>query len=295
MKKAFAYICLCLLLINQSCQQAKGKIFPLENSLLWEISGNGLKSPSYLFGTNHLLGKDFANSLVGISKKFNTCKAVVGEVVIDSAALPQLKPYWLSTYNPLTNIFTSTQFDEIDKVFDYATHRRLMSLNGVKPTAIELLIVKSIAPKTISSTNPSLDIYFQNEGKKHGYVIIGLETIDFQDSLIFNSPIDDQKEDLLFLVKNIDSVRKNINMLFKLYKAQNLMGIDKLMASSESVDPDENDKLLKDRDLKWINEIPAIIKKQPAFIAVGLGHLIREYGLINQLRLRGYTVKPVKI
>ena len=28
---------------------------PLENSILWEISGNGLKQSSYLYGTYHLL------------------------------------------------------------------------------------------------------------------------------------------------------------------------------------------------------------------------------------------------
>ena len=31
------------------------------NTLLWEISGNGLAAPSYLFGTFHLLCKDDIN------------------------------------------------------------------------------------------------------------------------------------------------------------------------------------------------------------------------------------------
>ena len=30
----------------------------LEKSLLWEISGNGIESPSYLYGTIHIIGKD---------------------------------------------------------------------------------------------------------------------------------------------------------------------------------------------------------------------------------------------
>ena len=29
-----------------------------DNTLLWEVSGNGLKKPSYLFGTFHMLCKD---------------------------------------------------------------------------------------------------------------------------------------------------------------------------------------------------------------------------------------------
>jgi uncharacterized protein len=31
-----------------------------ENTLLWKISGNGLKKPSYLFGTIHMLCEDDA-------------------------------------------------------------------------------------------------------------------------------------------------------------------------------------------------------------------------------------------
>jgi uncharacterized protein YbaP (TraB family) len=33
------------------------------NSLLWQISGNGLKKPSYLFGTHHLIGAKFADTM----------------------------------------------------------------------------------------------------------------------------------------------------------------------------------------------------------------------------------------
>lgn len=29
-----------------------------ENSLLWEVSGNGLSKPSYLFGTIHMICKE---------------------------------------------------------------------------------------------------------------------------------------------------------------------------------------------------------------------------------------------
>ena len=31
---------------------------PLEKSLLWEITGKGLKRPSYLYGTIHLIPRD---------------------------------------------------------------------------------------------------------------------------------------------------------------------------------------------------------------------------------------------
>jgi uncharacterized protein YbaP (TraB family) len=58
---------------------------------------------------------------------------------------------------------------------------------------------------------------------------------------------------------------------------------------------EETDKMIKDRDLNWVNKMPGIIKQQPTFIAVGAAHLLWDCGLINQLRLKGFTVKAVKI
>ncbi|WP_370632963.1 TraB/GumN family protein [Mucilaginibacter sp. UR6-11] len=37
------------------------------------------------------------------------------------------------------------------------------------------------------------------------------------------------------------------------------------------------------------------LKEPSTIIAVGAPHLVGQYGLINQLRLKGYKVRPVKI
>jgi uncharacterized protein len=55
-----------------------------DKTLLWKISGNGLKTPSYLFGTIHMLCKDDAvlsDSLRNIIKKV---KEVYFEVDLDN-------------------------------------------------------------------------------------------------------------------------------------------------------------------------------------------------------------------
>ena len=47
----------------------KGQNAADENSVLWEISGNGLQSPSYLFGTIHLIPEK--EYLFSMNKKKN--------------------------------------------------------------------------------------------------------------------------------------------------------------------------------------------------------------------------------
>ena len=55
-------------------------------SVFWEISGNGLTKPSYLFGTLHMISqKDFFLK-DGLEDKFKTYSKVVLEVDLDDPA-----------------------------------------------------------------------------------------------------------------------------------------------------------------------------------------------------------------
>ncbi len=55
-----------------------------ENTLLWKISGNGLKKPSYLFGTIHMLCKDDAVLSDSLKNIIKNVKEVYFEVDLDN-------------------------------------------------------------------------------------------------------------------------------------------------------------------------------------------------------------------
>ena len=48
--------------------------------LLYKISGNGLKSPSYIVGTYHLAPASFADEIKGMNEAFAAVEQVYGEV-----------------------------------------------------------------------------------------------------------------------------------------------------------------------------------------------------------------------
>lgn len=53
-------------------------------------------------------------------------------------------------------------------------------------------------------------------------------------------------------------------------------------------------KLLVDqRNENWIDDIETLIEKDETFIAVGMGHLGSEKGILNLLRIKGYKLKRV--
>ena len=50
----------------------------LKPSLLWEVSGNGITKPSYLFGTFHLICKEDFEITPTLKQKFNSTEKLFG-------------------------------------------------------------------------------------------------------------------------------------------------------------------------------------------------------------------------
>ncbi|MFD2874617.1 TraB/GumN family protein [Mucilaginibacter ximonensis] len=280
----------CLLVLAKTHAQTNN------NSLLWEISGNGLKSSSYLFGTYHLVGKNLVDSLPEIRTRFNTCDAVVGEIVMDSTMVMKLMPYMMAPDSAtLDKVFTPAEYLQIDSCIKQIIHVDAKAFNRFKPSAVATMIATLSAPNVISPTNPAVDMYLQQEGKRRNEKIIGLETMQQQAEMLLNAPMPEQKKQLLATVKKKDRLRTEAVKMFEIYRHQDLAGLAKMLDKNDELTPDQTEKLLKNRNLNWMTQLPEIMGQQPTFIAVGAGHLVGQYGLINQLKLKGYKVTPVKI
>lgn len=292
-KKLSALLLLSLCLVLPASAQ-NNKTETNDNSLLWEISGNGLKTPSYLFGTYHLVGKSFIDSLGYIEPKFRACKAVVGEAIIDSATSSKVMPMLTLKGTSLDKVYTPAEYKLLSDTFSKVLHANINFYKAFKPAALEVFVTIMIAPQTITANNPGMDAYFQSEGRKLNDKVIGLETAEFQMEVLLNGDLQEQKKHLLYVVKHINKERADMQKLYAFYKQQNLQKLDDLMNEDDGYTQEEKDRLVKDRNLKWIGELPAIMAKDASFIVVGSGHLVGEYGLINQLRLKGYTVTAVR-
>jgi uncharacterized protein YbaP (TraB family) len=88
---SFATISLLLAIAMAPSLRAQGK--HLERTLLWEISGNGLPSPSYLYGTMHVTNRRAFNFGDSVLLKLHACTIFASEVEIDSAIRKVLGMY----------------------------------------------------------------------------------------------------------------------------------------------------------------------------------------------------------
>ncbi len=118
--------------------------------------------------------------------------------------------------------------------------------------------------------------------------------MQFQASIFDSIPYQWQAKELL---KNIDSfsVYKNeFETMLDLYKNQQLDSLQSSLGKSEFSSDKYDDLLLRNRNKNWVAQLKDIMKKESVFVAVGAGHLVGEYGLINLLKIAGYKVEPLE-
>lgn len=264
------------------------------NSIFWEVSGNELQEPSYLFGTFHLEGNDFVDSLTLVMEKFNQAKTYAGEIIFDRSMQSKLTPYIILKDSTLEMILGTTAFDSTAKWFNELTGMDLAIYNATHPVVVQMVLLTALQHKIYKDTSEPMDIYFQRlaaDKKK----LVGLETLDQQMNILFNSKTLKQNgEQLIDLVNNKEQVRDSLIRMNILYDHQDLDQLHTMMRSEKHY-AQRDTEILFDRNLAWLQKLLELFREQSTFVAVGALHLPGEEGLINLLRQHGYIVTPLPL
>lgn len=300
-KKIFSVAAIFLLLIscniNSSNQEA--------NSLLWKISGNGLEKPSYLFGTHHLVPVSFLDSIYGLEEAFESTEQTVGELDLNNMGEMQMKlmsesvmPHGV-TYDSL---LTAEEIVLLDSTLTDLIGISLDQVGTMKPALLSNLISVTFYQRyypTLSS-DKNIDQYFQEEALKRSRPVLELETVEDQIYALLNSKtLERQAELLICMVEHPELLKEQMDDLQVAYHSQNIQALQELYEKEIPNDPcpstqEEKDILNKDRNTKWLEKLPGIMKEKSSFIAVGCLHLPGDDGLIKGLQNLGYKVEPVK-
>lgn len=287
---------LTLLIVFYSCH-AQTKLPKLiinknDNSLLWEISGNGLQQSSYLFGTFHLMCKNDIHFSSQLTTAVGLAEKVYMEMDMDDPAimLGGLLLMNMKDGRTLQQLYTADEYKRVDNFFRDSLHTPLSFMQKIKPFFLEAMLYPKMMPcKTISGVEEELMKVVKQQKKE----IKGLETIEFQASVFDSIPYEEQAKELL---KSIDSLavnRNNFDTMMNVYKSQQISEIENLFSKSEAGMEDHQDLLLNGRNKNWVAQLKTIMKTSPVFVAVGAGHLVGKQGLIALLREEGFTVQPL--
>jgi uncharacterized protein YbaP (TraB family) len=261
------------------------------NSMLWEITGNGLLQSSYLFGTIHIISKDDFVLRHEVDSVFNKCDAVAFEFKLDDFTSIMKIQTWLNLPEGETirNHATPAQYAKIQKYFTDSLNVDITTLKGKKPFAL----YQAMLSNYVEDEQQSYDLHFMMNALNTGKQITGLESIEDQlgifDSITYS-------EQIAWIITAIDSANAYSNLwkeVLRAYKSEDLSLLSQLMMRNSPELIKYEDLFLTNRNKAWMPVIEQLIKKSSAFIAVGAGHLPGENGILSLLHEKGYIVKPL--
>jgi uncharacterized protein len=296
--KRFTFPAFVVLVSVTLSQHAVAQTAAIENSVFWEVTGKGLSKPSYLFGTFHLMGRKYVDSLTNVAAKFQQSQTVVGEMVVDSTMTMKIMMASQLKGTTLDKLLTPEVYAKTATWMKEVSGYDIKLFNGLNPMTVQIIIMRSMQQKFYPmnpAEDPPMDLYFQQHAKKAHKKVLGLESLDVQIAALYEQfSYERQAEMLTEFVSDQDKAYREMITMNKYYRQGNLGELEKLM-STQTFEPGEAEKLLDDRNKAWVKQLPSLFSEQSTFVAVGALHLSGKNGLVNLLRQQGYTVKPVPL
>jgi len=268
--------------------------------LIWKITGNGIKKPSYLFGTHHLIPIQFLDSIPGLYKAFNECEKVVGEMVLNNIdATEKIQQAAIMPNNlRIDSLLKPADYKLVDTELKSVLKFGLKDVPILNPTMLVTMYELEVYKKLTGFTDDKQsDSYFQLVAVQKDKKVIGLENLDQQIKFLFGST--DYKRQAQILVETVrrkNEMLKDMLQLTKLYKIgkiDQLVELSKGKGNITDMTDEEYATMVDNRNADWVTKLPQIIKESSCFIAVGALHLGGKNGLIKLLQKKGYKVSPL--
>lgn len=269
-------------------------------SLLWEITGNGLKHPSYLFGTMHIsnkmvfnLGDSFYTALksvdwVALEQNF--------EVWQEEFSKEDADPQGMEGFNTrMFNMFDIANDRLSEKTFEIGAYEPRIELGlASEARMINGMLYRNNIGSEDFEEETYLDMYIFRLGRKLNKTVTGVE--DYKQTMrivkeAYRDMYKDQAQNRRVInYDGVDYQKKTEDA----YRKGDLDVLDSLqILTSPSAAFEE--KFLYKRNEIQANSIDTIVKKHSLFVGVGAAHLAGTRGVIELLRKMGYTLRPVSM
>ena len=279
-----------------------------DTSLLWRISGTGIDTPSYLFGTIHVIPAEDYFLENHVVRAMNDVEEVYFEVDPREMTNPANLMGMMNKINmrndtSLRDLLTEERYDSVETYFN-DLGMPFMFFQRMKPMFLSALVGQDAGAGSPllggggESTSKSYEFELTELAEAGDKGISGLETMDFQLALFDSIPYSVQA-DMLYRAVSNDMASKmqegdsQFDQMVAMYKRKSVAEMAALISSESEGFGDFEERLVTRRNETWVPNIIGRLTATPAMYAVGAGHLGGERGVIALLRAQGYTVEPV--
>lgn len=265
-----------------------------DRALLYEVSGNGLAQPSYLYGTFHMVCPADLQLSAATSKAMSAAQQLYLEIDMDDPSLQTrlMGAMMFSGGKSLKDFLSPADYAALDSYLVQSVGVGLAQMGMLKPVALLGFLYQGV----LKCEPASYDLTFAEMAQRDKKEVLGLETVEEQIAMFDKIPMEEQVKSLVEVARKPAEARQEVTGLLAAYKAQDLPQLMKLFKESEfDVESAQfEEELLTKRNAAWIPIIEKAARGKSTFFAFGAAHLGDADGVVNLLRQKGYSVKPLR-
>ena len=266
------------------------------SSLLWKIEGPNKGKISYLFGTMHLIQKQYYYFPEALEKVIKKSELIATEIDLDELTdnVAAMKALTLKE-GTLFDFFTQEQQDSL---YQWAKEKLMMDKIGFRATFSSfkpMVLVQTMTQMQLIGKTESYELRIGELAKKHKLETVGFESLNEQIKIFDDLSKSEQAALVMEGLKNESEMLTSLSSLQAMYQRQEVDSLYWMIKKEGGIMAEKEEQFLNKRNQNWIPQIEKIMSTKACFIAVGAGHLAGDQGLIKLLRLKGYKLTPVKI
>ncbi len=281
-----------------SCILALGSI---QAQLLYEVSGNGAATKSYIFATNRLCNITFLDSVPNLFDVFESCDKLVTDMAMsDEDAIMALRQAALLPDSvQLRNYYSGEEYEAINHALMLTFEMGLEQLGRMKPAYLTEMYRNELMKRWLYyDENRSEETFFQAIANQTGKPIYALDDTGEALYMLFDrEPLHWQTKELLKIVQYPERETQLEKAILAQYKQGQLNAIAYLLTAPDNLSTlsYSDYQVWTKRNEVWVKRLAPYLKEGKAFICLNANYLGGEKGLLACLRAAGYRVRPAKV
>lgn len=267
--------------------------------VLYKISGNSAKAPSYIFATNKIVGIEFLDSVPNLLRCFSQCKVVLTEFAMqDYEALATLRVAALLPDSiRLDRYYTTEEYQKIDETMQLTLGMGMDKLCRMKPSYLTAMYRNELLHKWLDYDDQrSMEAFYQAIASDKGIPVRAIDDIGETMYMLFDrEPFHWQCKELLQIIDYPEREVRQERTIADMYRMGRLTDIAYLLVSpdNQSTQSYSDYQIYAARNKEWVKRLRDYLVEGGAFITLDAIYLGGEKGLLEQLRAAGYRVRSV--
>ncbi len=268
-------------------------------SLMWEIRVPGQKRPSYLYGSMHVSRKVAFH----LGDTFFMAVKNVDVVALESNPAEWMENYSTSEYyrkmsTSRSNYLNKYQYRNFYRDLFFPDLPEVTTFSGLlskRYNVMNHMLYRKSESMSDFEEKTYLDLFIFQAGAKGGKQVIGLEDFEISRKLVAEAERPPKKRDAARqMTREQSKVRfRYAEMIEDAYRKGDLDLLDSLSRMNAPYARFHTYMVVKRNEL-MVHTIDSVIQSgKSIFAACGAAHLPGDSGIIEMLRAKGYTLRPV--